>query len=128
MKHFEWNCLKIHEKTFFNYDLEQTNYFINDKRVLKQKINSEYLLSHNACFWNKDFLLENMTENENPWKNEFEGTKRINEKYDDPKIYHLDYSWYYQYGIARNGEFTQFGLELNDLLRNREYNRTKYNL
>ena len=128
MKHFDWNCIKIHEKTFFNYDLEQTNHFINNKRVLKQKINSEYLLSHNACFWNKDFLLENMTENENPWKNEFEGTKRISERYDDPKIYHLDYSWYYQYGIARNGEFTQFGLELNDLLRNREYNRTKYNL
>lgn len=128
MKHFNWNCLKIHEKTFFNYDLEKTNFFINDIRVLKQKINSEYLLSHNACFWNLDFLLENMSENESPWKNEFEGTKRISQNYDDPKIYHLDYPWYYQYGIARNGEFTQFGVELNDLLKHRELNKTIYDL
>lgn len=128
MKHFDWNCLKIHEKTFFNYDLEKTNFFINDIRVLKQKNTSEYLLSHNASFWNKDFLLNNMHMNESPWKNEFEGTKRISENYDDPKIFHLDYPWYYQYGIARNGEFTQFGMELNDLLKHRELNKTIYNL
>lgn len=128
MKHFNWNCLKIHEKTFFNYDLEKTNFFINNTRVLKQTKESEYLLSHNASFWNRQFLLDNMVENEDPWRNEFDGTKRISQNYDDPKIYHLEYSWYYQYGIARNGEFTTFGNELNTLLTFRSINKNKYDL
>lgn len=45
---------------------------------------SKYLVSHQPSIWKRDFLLKCMVAGENPWVNEYEGTKRLNH---DPSIY-----------------------------------------
>ncbi len=45
--------------------------------------NSKYLVSHQPSIWKKSFFLECIKYAEDPWLNEYEGTKRLN---NDPKI------------------------------------------
>jgi len=104
----DWNCLRIHEKLWGSYEFIKTSHFVEGKRVLKAKNNSEWLLTHNACIWNREFLISSLEENENPWKNEIDGTVRIANKYLDPKIYHLNERWYYQPGASQGGNLNPF--------------------
>jgi hypothetical protein len=46
-------------------------------------LKSKYLISHQPSIWRKNFLLDQIRYNENPWINEYEGTKRLNS---DPSI------------------------------------------
>jgi FkbM family methyltransferase len=128
VKHFNWNCLKIHNRSWFNYSLSKTNIFANGIRILKQNNDSEYLLSHNASIWNREFLLSVMESNEDPWKNEQLGTERIRNSIQDPRIYHCDYNFYLPYGIARGGAFTEYGEQLIKRLMAQEENKVKYGL
>ncbi len=128
IKHFDWNCLKIHGRFWFNYSLSKTNILANGIRILKQNSESEYLLSHNASIWNREFLLSVMEPNENPWKNEQLGTERIRNKSENPRIYHCDYNFYLPYGIARGGAFTEYGEQLMKRLVSQEENKVKYGL
>lgn len=41
---------------------------------------SKYLVSHQPSIWRKSFLLSCLKEGETPWVNEYEGTKRLNNK------------------------------------------------
>ena len=104
----DWNCLRLHEKIWLNYTMDKTSHFVNEKRVLKMKSTSEWLLTHNAAIWNKEFLMESILPNEDPWTNEVEGGVRISKKYTDPKIYHLNERWYYQPGASQNGNINPF--------------------
>lgn len=56
---------------------------------------SKYLVSHQPSIWKKSFFLECLKSGENPWQNEYEGTKRLN---NDPKIRGkiaiYPYDWY----------------------------------
>lgn len=127
MKHYGWDSLKLHERIWFNYTLLKTHHFIGDKRILKYSNDSEYLFTHNAAIWRKDFLTEIMTDNENPWNNEFNGTKRIADM-KTAKIYHFDYRWYWQPGVSSNGVLTETGQELMRQLIAREDYRIKFDL
>jgi len=108
VRYNDWNCLRLHEKIWLNYTLEKTRHFVNEKRVLKMKSTSEWLLTHNAAIWNKQFLMESILPDEDPWTNEVEGGVRISKKYTDPKIYHLNERWYYQPGASQNGIINSF--------------------
>ena len=128
IKHFNWNCLKIHNRSWFNYSLSKTNTFANGIRILKQNNDSEYLLSHNASIWDREYLLNVMEPNEDPWKNEQLGTERIRNKSQDTRIYHCDYNFYLPYGIARGGAFTEYGEQLMKRLVAQEENKIRYDL
>ena len=122
LKHFEWNGVKIHSKYFYNYKLTPTNKFVKKKRLFKQTGDSEYLLSHQATIWNKGFLLSIMSTNETPWDNEKNGTERIR-KLEDPRIYHLNYQWYFQHNKSspiENGKKKLLPAQ-EDLLHQLEY-------
>ena len=112
LKHFDWNCIKLHEKIWYNYKLEKTNHFIGGHRLLKYVHDSEYLLTHNAGLWNREYLLSNILPNEDPWTNEFNGTDRIIKRNEDHKIYHIDYKWYYQPGVSAGGNLISAGHEI----------------
>jgi FkbM family methyltransferase len=116
MRYNDWNGLRIHEKIWLSYELMKTNQFVNGRRILKSKSTSEWLLSHNASIWNREFLLSQMEPEENPWKNEINGTVRICNKYTDPKIYHLNERWYYQPGASQNGRLNDFMSQYQDYL------------
>jgi len=56
---------------------------------------SKYLVSHQPSIWNKEFLLSCLKANEDPWKNEYEGTKRLNNRPEiQNKIAIYPYSWF----------------------------------
>lgn len=115
MEREDWNCLRIQERLWGNISLNRTNYSINDVRVLKYQNSSEWLLAHHPSIWKREFLLENMREGEDPWRNEIMGSRRIYDKYRDSKIYHLNLRWYYQPGASQNGVMNPF---MDEYLRN----------
>ena len=126
IRYNNWNCLRLHEKIWINYDLEKTSHFIGEKRVLRVSGSSEWLLTHNASIWNREFLLSVMGTNESPWKNEINGTVRIYKKETAPRIYHLDYKWYYQPGASQNGIINPFMQEYLRNLKLSEELKTKF--
>ena len=128
IKHFGFNSIKMHQKIWYSYSLLKTNLFIKDKRVLKYDKNSEYLLTHNAAIWNREFLQANMLTGEDPWKNEFDGTKRMADTEGDVAIYHYDYKWYYQPGVCNGGVLNETGREMLKQLEATELLKTKFDL
>jgi hypothetical protein len=55
---------------------------------------SKYLVSHQPSIWRKDFLLSCLEPGENPWVNEYEGTKRLQKREISGKIAIYPYDWY----------------------------------
>lgn len=55
---------------------------------------SKYLVSHQPSIWKKSFLLECLKPNENPWQNEYEGTKRLNIPEINGKIAIYPHDWF----------------------------------
>lgn len=54
--------------------------------VLKE--DSDFLMSHQVSLWNKQFLIEQLLDNEHPWRNERKGSKRL--KKTKETIYQVD--------------------------------------
>lgn len=55
---------------------------------------SKYLVSHQPSIWKKSFLLECLKPNEDPWKNEYLGTQRLNHEGIAGKIAIIPADWY----------------------------------
>jgi hypothetical protein len=66
---------------------------------------SEYTQNHQFGLWRKDKLIENVLPNENPWENEVDGSKRLNQK--PHNIYLLDFYWYVS--VCRKGQLMERG-------------------
>ena len=66
-----------------------------DESILYFHPSSKYLVSHQPSIWRKSFLIECLKSGESPWQNEYEGTRRINnrEEYQN-KIAILPFDWY----------------------------------
>ncbi len=85
---------KLHSSSV--YKTIPLNLFIEGFNVSRVNIKeSSYLMSHQASIWKRDFLIEQMKPNENPWRNEKRGSRRI--KKIAPEILILDY-------FAENGK------------------------
>ena|SRR5688500_5813530 len=61
---------------------------------------SKYLVSHQPSIWKRDFLLSCLKPNEDPWKNEYEGTKRLNVPEIQGKIAIYPYDWFTHESIS----------------------------
>lgn len=85
---------------------------------------SDFILSHRASIWRKDFFLDQLTTKESPWQNEMFGTQRLRKT--SEKIYMLDYlrdnekgkinspDFSHYYTVAESGKlnhFTSFFIE-----------------
>lgn len=55
---------------------------------------SKYLVSHQPSIWKKSALLRCLKPNEDPWKNEYEGTKRLNHEGMAGKIAIYPHNWF----------------------------------
>jgi len=73
---------------------------------------SEWIYSHQATFWERDFLLSIQAENEGPLENEVNTSKRMWEKYPDARVllYHLP--WYVLPGVAWQGAMSGYGEQI----------------
>lgn len=69
--------------------------------------NYDYLISHQPSIWRKEFLIENLLDNENPWQNEINGSNRLRKK--DFKIYY-HYKDYYN-AVMIKGKLNSIGLQ-----------------
>jgi hypothetical protein len=90
----QWKQVKLHSSE--TYHTEPTNYFIEGFNIAKvDRLHSDFLMSHQVTLWDKEFLLKQLLKNENPWRNERRGTRRLRKLKTD--IYHIDY-------FAENGK------------------------
>ncbi len=55
---------------------------------------SKYLMSHQPSIWKKSFLLKCLEPNEDPWKNEYQATKRLNHEGIAGKIAIYPHAWF----------------------------------
>lgn len=96
------NCFYMHEHfRFFPFTLENTNIFIDGKRLRKFKKYSRFFYNHGNAFWNLDYLKKIQAPNENPSDNEPKTTERVwntNENF-----YLLNVPWYDQSLINNKG-------------------------
>jgi hypothetical protein len=70
----------VEEKGLFRLQISPVNRFYTlegSEIPLFFDPNSKYLVSHQPSIWKKSFLLDCLKPGEDPWKNEYEGTKRL---------------------------------------------------
>ena len=122
------SSLKIHTKLNYyeSYRLEKTNFRINGMNLLKYSDGENYLHSHNATIWNRQYLLEHLVDGEDPWTNEIQGSKRMS-SYNN-NHYHYNIHWYSQPGVCENGGESRDFFTLAPILDDRMYLKLTYNL
>jgi hypothetical protein len=99
------NGLRLHRLTssYVLDEYEQTNHFIQNKRVLKVKREGGFLLCHQPTIWNREFLLNVSIPGEGFRDNEYAGTERVREKYKDPKIFLYNHHWFLEKSASAGG-------------------------
>lgn len=65
-------------------------------------VKSKYLVSHQPSIWKKSFLLRCLKPNEDPWKNEYEGTKRLNIPEMAGKIAIYPHDWFSHESVTKH--------------------------
>jgi hypothetical protein len=113
------NSIKIHTKLHYyeSYILEPTQFMIRGNRILKYSQTENYLHSHNATIWNREYLLDNLKDGEDPWTNEIEGSKRMSSK--PHNHFHYNLHWYSQPGVCEMGEDSRDFFTLAPILDDR---------
>jgi len=98
------DAIKIHTKLgYYNsYRLERTKYSIDGVPLLKYSPGENFLHTHNATIWNREYLLKNLADGEDPWTNEEKGSIRMSSY--DHNHYHYNIHWYSQPGVSEFGE------------------------
>jgi len=56
---------------------------------------SKYLLSHQPSIWDRQFFIKQVGQGEDPWVNEYEGTKRLNNTSDATRIAIYKAKWFH---------------------------------
>lgn len=73
----------VKEHDLWRLQLSPMTHFYSVRRegeLLFFSPDSKYLVSHQPSIWKKDFLLSCLEPGESPWVNEYEGTKRLNNR------------------------------------------------
>ena len=121
------DSIKIHSKLHYydRYFLEPTNHVIDGIKLLKFSQGDNYLHSHNATIWNKEYLLKHLVSGEDPWTNEENGSKRMSsEKHEH---YHYNLFWYVQPGVCDNGVENSYYWSLGPIFDNILEMKFKFN-
>lgn len=89
-----WQQVKLHSSEV--YKTIPTDFFIEGFAVGKlDNTASDFLMSHQVTLWNREFLIQQMSKSEHPWRNERRGSRRLRKL--NPDIYLIDY-------FAENGK------------------------
>lgn len=121
------DSIKIHTKLNYydNYNLETTNHFINNIRIQKYSQGDNFLHSHNATIWNREYLLSHLVENEDPWVNEMNGSKRMSSS--QHNHFHYNIHWYSQPGVCEMGNYSRDFYTLAPIFDDRMEYKLKFN-
>jgi hypothetical protein len=122
------DSIKIHSKLFYwdDYRLEPTKHFIQGQRLLKYCEGDNYLLSHGATIWRKDYILKHQISGEDPWLNEIEGSKRMSSE--PHNHYHYNIFWHCQPGAAEMGEVSGEGHSYGHIIDEMKRMELQFNL
>lgn len=121
------DSIKIHTKLAYydGYRLENTDFFIDNIRIQKYSDGENFLHSHNATIWNREYLLNHLEENEDPWINEINGSKRMSSLQNNH--YHYNIHWYSQPGVCEMGDYGRDFYTLAPIFDDRMEYKLKYN-
>ena len=121
------DSVKIHTKLgyYYNYILENTDYVIDNIRIQKYSDGDNFLHSHNATIWNREYLINHLLDGEDPWVNEVEGSKRMSSN--PHNHYHYNLHWYSQPGVCEKGEFARDFYTLAPIFDDRMEYKLTYN-
>ena len=121
------DSIKIHTKLGYydSYRLENTNVTIDNIKLQKYSEGDNFLHSHNATIWNKQYLIDNILNGEDPWTNEVEGSKRMSSK--PHNHYHYNIHWYSQPGVCEKGEYGRDFYTLAPIFDDRMEHKLKFN-
>jgi hypothetical protein len=121
------DSLKIHTKLGYydKYRLENTEYFIDNIRLQKYSDGDNFLHSHNATIWNREYLINHLIEGEDPWNNEIAGSKRMSSNKNNH--YHYNIHWYSQPGVCEKGDYGRDFYTLAPIFDDRMEHKLKYN-
>jgi hypothetical protein len=121
------DSIKIHTKLGYydSYKLENTNITIDNIKLQKYSEGDNFLHSHNATIWNKQYLIDNILEDEDPWTNEIQGSKRMSSK--PHNHYHYNIHWYSQPGVCEKGEYARDFHTLAPIFDDRMEHKLKFN-
>ena len=80
--------LKLHSSEVYKTDSSGMEF---DGLILSKlnKIESDFLMSHQVSLWDKQFLYDQLKDNEHPWRNERKGSKRLQKT--SAEIFQIDY-------------------------------------
>lgn len=116
----------IHEhRSHFPFTLQNTDKFICGRRVRKFYGMSRFYYNHGCAFWKIQSLLDLQRTDEDPYENEYLGTQRCWQS--QPKAFFLNYPWYDQDNIQKNGIMKNSGIEILNNLKFRFSWETKEN-
>lgn len=118
--------IKIHTKLHYydGYVLEYTPFKIGGVDILKYSAGENYLNTHNATIWNREYLLQNLVDGEDPWTNEINGSKRMCQK--PHNHFHYNIHWYSQPGICEMGQESRDFYTLAPILDDRMSLKLKF--
>lgn len=121
------DSIKIHTKLGYydSYRLENTNVIIDNIKLQKYSEGDNFLHSHNATIWNKQYLIDNILNEEDPWTNEVEGSKRMSSK--PHNHYHYNMHWYSQPGVCEKGDYSRDFYTLAPIFDDRMEHKLKFN-
>jgi len=121
------DSIKIHTKLHYysDYRLENTDFVVDEIRLQKYSEGNNFLHSHNATIWNREYLLSNLIEGEDPWNNEVKGSERMSSKLHHH--YHYNIHWYSQPGVAEKGEYAHDFHTLAPIFDDRMEHKLTYN-
>jgi hypothetical protein len=111
--------LKLHDQTGDYKFLENAEVEVEGLSMKRLDVGkSDFILSHRASIWRKDFFLNQLILKESPWQNEMFGTQRLRKT--SEKIYMLDYlrdnekgkidspDFSHYYTVAESGKLNHF--------------------
>lgn len=121
------DSLKLHAKLFYyhSYNLKPTGQKIKNQPIYKYD-SDEYILSHNATIWRKDYILKHQIEGEDPWTNELKGSQRMASENQNNYMYNIH--WHCQPGVADNGEESQEHVVYAHIVDEMKYIELKYQI
>ena len=108
-----------------SHRIKSTDIDYDNIRIQKYSDGNNFLHSHNATIWNREYLIEHLSEGEDPWVNEVEGSKRMSSK--QHNHYHYNIHWYSQPGVCEMGEFSRDFYTLAPIFDDRMEHKLTYN-
>lgn len=116
-----WDSLKVTAHLPAHYKVENTNFYLKNKKILKYSKESDWVFSQQASFWKRE-IFENIIQKPQAGHEErrhktslgveIAMDKKIKELYPNAEVYLFNYMWYPVGGVVWRGEMNLIGKQI----------------